>query len=450
MPRYLIHIGPHKTGTTYLQHGFTRLRPALAARGVLYPHRWGNGEHGHHDLPPALAQPDDGSLPAAFEVFNRSGAHAVLLSSETFTYASDAEVRRLHALLGGEPATVVFYARRWSELIPSCWRESVKHGSLVTLPEYVLACLADPTMSPIVNFCQVLDRYAAVFGAGSIRMVSYNGVLEADEDLLSHFCRAFLSWPDLPPIGLGRVNPSLDMVDSEIIRTLNTLEWTRARDGRQLLHERYLEAKAGLPVRWIIEKSMQFVVNTLRIDDAAPALAQLHRTIVKCYDSARVPPVAAVGLFEPRVADVKYVRPDYLMADGVLEVMRDMQATLSHGGESRNRLRLGPDRCHGHARRGCRRISNGRMIPTPTPQKPLIRNDTAQRSGQPAPTGKPLIAGTTSSPTSAAMIPRIRPHSHSGADSRGSTRAKTIPYRPPQKQRSRIRGTPNGAIGSVG
>jgi hypothetical protein len=231
---------------------------------------------------------------------------------------------------------VVFYARRWSELIPSCWRESVKHGSLVTLPEYVLTCLADPTISPIANFCHVLDRYAAVFGAGAIRIVSYNGVLEAGEDLLTHFCRLFLSWPDPPPTGLGRVNPSLDMVDSEMIRTLNTLEWTRARDARQLLHERYLEAKADLPVRWIIEKSMQFVVNTLRIDDAAPALAHLHKTIADRYGSARVPPVAAEGLFEPRIADVNYVRPDYLLAEGVIEVVRDMQATLSNDAKSRD------------------------------------------------------------------------------------------------------------------
>ena len=335
MPRYVIHIGPHKTGTTYLQHAFTRLRPALASRGILYPHRWGNGEHGHHDLPPVLARPDDESLPAAFEQLNRSDAHTVLLSSETFSYSSDAEVRRLHTLLAGQPATVVFYGRRWSELLPSCWRESVKHGSLVTMPEYVLMCLGDPTASPIVNFCHILDRYATVFGSGAIRMASYNGTLEAGEDLVTHFCRNFLSWPDPPPTGLGRVNPSLDMVDSEIIRTLNTLEWTRARDARQLLHKRYVSAKAELPVRWIVEKSMQFVVNTLRIDDASPALAQLHSAIAGRYRSALVPPFPAGGLFEPRIADLTYVRPDYLLAEGVMEVMRTMQATLSRDAGSR-------------------------------------------------------------------------------------------------------------------
>jgi len=328
VPRYLIHIGPHKTGTTYLQHAFTRLRPELAARGILYPPQWGSGEHGQHGLRAALSQPDTNALPAAFEQFNRSGADTVLLSSEDFTYAGDAEVRCLHTLMAGQPAIVVFYCRRWSELIPSCWRESIKHGSLSSLPEYVLACLANPTTSPIVNFRHVLDRYAAVFGRESIRLVSYNGVLEAGEDLLTHFCRNFLSWPDPPPTDLGRVNISLDMVDSEIIRTLNSLGWTQSRDGFPLLQESYIAAKADLPVRWIIEKSMQFVVNTLRIDDAAPALVRLHDDIVRHYGTALVPPYPAGGLFEPASANVTYIRPDYLLAEGVLDVVRTMHAML--------------------------------------------------------------------------------------------------------------------------
>jgi hypothetical protein len=328
VPRYLIHVGPHKTGTTYLQHAFTRLRPELAARGILYPLQWGSGEHGHHGLRAALAQPETDALPASFQQFNRSGADTILLSSEDFTYATDAEVRRLHALMAGQPATVVFYCRRWSELIPSCWRESVKHGSLSTLPEYVLACLGNPTNSPIVDFRHILDRFAAVFGQDSIRLVSYNSVLEAGEDLLTHFCRGFLSWPDPPPTDLGPVNVSLDMVDSEMIRTLNTLGWTQFREGFPLLHEKYLAAKADLPVRWIVEKSMQFVVNTLPIDDGAPALALLHDDIVKRYRTALMPPCPTGRLFEPNSASVTYIRPDYLLAEGVMDVARTMHATL--------------------------------------------------------------------------------------------------------------------------
>ena len=328
MPRYVIHIGPHKTGTTYLQHAFTRLRPELTARGILYPHKWGNGEHGHHDLPTALAQADDTSLPQAFEALNRSGADTILLSSETFSYSSDGDVRRLHSLVAGQPVQVVFYCRRWSELLPSVWRESVKHGSAKTMPEYVLECLADPTTSPVVNFSQVLDRYAAVFGPDAIRIVSYNSVLEANDDLLTHFCRSFLSWPDPPPTGLGRVNPSLDMVDSELIRTLNSMEWIRARDARELLFEPFLAAKADLPIRLIVEKSMQFVVYRVRIDDASPALAQLNAAVAERYQSAMVPPFPVGGLFEPGADDVTYVLSDYVLAEGMMEVMRTMRETL--------------------------------------------------------------------------------------------------------------------------
>jgi hypothetical protein len=326
VPRYLIHIGPHKTGTTYLQHAFTRLRPALAARGILYPAIWGNGEHGHHDLPPALARGDDPL--AAFEEFNRSDAHTVLLSSETFAFSTDADVRRLRSLLAGQPATIVFYCRRWSEVIPSCWQEVVKQGSNITMPEYVLSCLGDPTASPMVDFSHILDRYAAIFGSGSLRLVSYNSALEAGDDLLVHFCRTFLSWPGPPPTGLGRVNESLDMVDTEILRVFNILEQQRAPDARQNLFKSYMAEKAGLPVRWLVERAMQYAVRRVRIDDAAPALARLNAGIAERYRSALVPPFPAGGLFEPRISEREYFQSDYLLVEGVVQTLRAMQETL--------------------------------------------------------------------------------------------------------------------------
>jgi hypothetical protein len=328
VPHYLIHIGPHKTGTTYLQHAFTRLRPELAARGILYPSQWGYGQHGHHDLPPALAHQDDEALESAFAAFNRSDADTILLSSETFSYAADADVRRLHALLAGQPATIVFYGRRWSELLPSSWREGVKAGSLATMPEFILSHLANPTATAVVDFGQVLDRFAAVFGLAALRVASYNSVREAGEDLLLHFCRNFLAWPDPPQTNFGRVNESLDMVDTEIIRVLNALEWTRTRGVSPFLFKNYIDAKPDLPIRWLVEKAMQFVVNRVRIDDTAPALVRLHADTAMRYETALVGPVPKAGLFEPRVADVNYIQSDYLLVDEVMETLRDMHRTL--------------------------------------------------------------------------------------------------------------------------
>ena len=327
MPRYVIHIGPHKTGTTYLQHAFTRSRPALEARGIVYPGQWGS-EFGHHDLARRLAAGEDPSLPGIFSKLNRSGAETILLSSESFSYADDASVRRLHALLGGEPAIIVFYCRRWSELIQSSWGQGVRHGSLLTFPSHAFSHLSDPWSSELVNFDHVLARWGAVFGGGSLRVASYSAVMETNEDLLTHFCRHFLAWPDPTPNDLGRINDSLDMVDHEIIRALNTLERINSGSGWRILTMEYLAAKPLMPVAWLIETAMQFNVESLRIDDASTALATLHTSLAARYRAVQVGPIPAMGLFEPRVVDVNYVRPDYLMVEGVLETLKDMHGKL--------------------------------------------------------------------------------------------------------------------------
>jgi hypothetical protein len=170
-----------------------------------------------------------------------------------------------------------------------------------------------------------------VFGERSLKLVSYNGVQEAQMDLLTHFCQHFLGWPNPPATGLGRVNASLDMVDTEVIRALNALEWTRAREDRKRLYKPFLEAKDELPVRFLVERAMQFLVNAIRLDDAAPVLARLHTELADRYKAALVPPFPVGSLFKPRCTDVSYIRQDYLFAEDVLDTLRAMQTTLLQG-----------------------------------------------------------------------------------------------------------------------
>lgn len=328
MTRYVVHIGPHKTGTSYLQESFTRLQPLLAARGICYPDTWGNAR-GHHLIGERLARGELDVLQQEFDdLAATTSCHTVLLSSETLAHCGEAKVPVLRQLLRGADTTIVFYFRRWSELVPSLWREIVKHGSLDALPEFVLKCLQNPPEMDIVNFGIVLDRYASAFGINNLRTASYNALLEDGQDLLTHFCANFLDWPDPPPTGLGRVNASLDMVDTEIIRALNALEWTRARDDRRRLFQRYLDLKETLPVRWLIEQAMQYTVNRVRIDDLASGLAQLHDDIAHRYRGTLVPPCPRGRLFDPRLSDTDYIRAEYLMHPGVMDVMRDIQAKL--------------------------------------------------------------------------------------------------------------------------
>jgi hypothetical protein len=176
-----------------------------------------------------------------------------------------------------------------------------------------------------------LDRWAAVFGAGALRIASYDAVVESGENLLAHFCRQFLDWDNPPIAGPARINESLDMVDVEIMRSLNILAWAAGRESGayQGVGKRFVERKADLPIRRIVEEAMQYTVSAIEIDDAMPMLADLHARIANRYRSALVPPFAADGLFDPRCVRTDYIQPHFIAFPGIIEMLRTMLTTLA-------------------------------------------------------------------------------------------------------------------------
>jgi hypothetical protein len=221
--RIVIHIGSHKTGTTYLQRGFVALRPALRDAGVDYPAQWQDHLHGHHSLARQLAA-GDADVPARLADLAEQAARAgraVLLSSENFEDLPAAAVARLAAGLAGHQVEIVHFLRRWQGLVPSAWQEAVKQGGSETLPHFVLGHVLRLGESPLLNPAVTLARFADAFGRAAIRLVAYDRLVERDDDLLDVFLRRILG-VDLaaPPRG-PRINRALPPADVEIIRVLN-------------------------------------------------------------------------------------------------------------------------------------------------------------------------------------------------------------------------------------
>jgi len=77
MTQFVIHVGPHKTGTTYLQEAFAHLRPYLAERGVHYPSLWGGVAH--YQLYDELATIPNPALEAQFARLRTAGHPTVLM-----------------------------------------------------------------------------------------------------------------------------------------------------------------------------------------------------------------------------------------------------------------------------------------------------------------------------------------------------------------------------------
>jgi hypothetical protein len=148
LARYLIHVGPHKTGSTYLQKGFSRLRGALFELGARYPMHWADPESKSHVHLVRRLKEADPDLAREFASLNALANQTIILSSEDIVDLPVEALRRLRHLLGGRSVSIIFYCRRWSELIPSAWQEVVKHGGAEGLPEFLAQHLINPVGRP--------------------------------------------------------------------------------------------------------------------------------------------------------------------------------------------------------------------------------------------------------------------------------------------------------------
>jgi hypothetical protein len=148
--RVYLHIGLHKTGTTYVQSVLRANRERLADQGVLFP--GGKGQPGHtfavYDLfgrrPRGTG--DDritGQWAAMTAVVSESELPVAVLSEEATSLASAAQARK--AVKSFEPAEVhvVVTVRDLGRVALSAWQEDVKTDETWTWREYADA-LADP------------------------------------------------------------------------------------------------------------------------------------------------------------------------------------------------------------------------------------------------------------------------------------------------------------------
>lgn len=251
MARIVIHIGSHKTGTTYLQQGFVALRQPLLAVGFDDPSEWQDHLDGHDTLV-GLAAGDGAALArlAAIGVTAAREGRAVLLSSEKFEHLDDSAVGRLAGALRGHAVEIVYVARHWSGLLPSAWQEQIKQGGSETYPEFLLSHFAQPADSRLPSPMGVLGRYAAAFGRDAIRLVDDDRLVGGGGDLLGLVLDALLRVPVLPSSQGRRVNAALAAVEVEVIRVVNAMagRWPGSVPGGVRPMKLFFEfGREGLP-----------------------------------------------------------------------------------------------------------------------------------------------------------------------------------------------------------
>lgn len=226
--RILVHIGPHKTGTTSLQAALFTARPSLHEQGVHHagwsrnPARaiqsvtgqvsaWG-------DTPPPIR--DWQSL---VKDIHRALPRRVILSSEFLAHARPDVVRRVVDDLGRDRVHVVTTLRPIARILPSMWQQSIKAGRTTAFDAWLRRLFA--TDQPPAGFWTLQDhdalirRWADEVGIDRVTAVVLD---EGDRGMVMRTFERLLGLRPgtLQPVS-GLANRSISAEEAEAIRAYN-------------------------------------------------------------------------------------------------------------------------------------------------------------------------------------------------------------------------------------
>ena len=226
----LLHIGPHKTGTTAIQGALHLARERLAAEGVVYPGR------GRQPLWPILAvtgqpallggpRPEISHWDNLVRDVHEAGDRRVVLSSEFFAEADDATARRVITDLGGARVHVVVTLRSLIRILPSQWQQYLQNGFHFRYREWLDGILSDPPRTPTPGFWrrhrhdELVARWAAENGPENLTVIVVD---ESDRLMLLRVFESMLGLPGGFLVPEERAaNRSLTAAEAELVRLLN-------------------------------------------------------------------------------------------------------------------------------------------------------------------------------------------------------------------------------------
>jgi hypothetical protein len=230
----LVHIGPHKTGSTAIQVALDAARDRLAEHGVAYvttgsyrPRKagWALGIRGR---PSGTAKPPIRHWRRLVRAVEEAQAPRVCVSNEDFGRATPPQIARLVRDLGGDRVRVVAVARRLDRYLPSQWQERVKAGDERPYDAWLRVVLDTDDPEPDWDRRNVwfshdvralVDRWTAVVGPDRFTLVVSD---EADHSLIPRTFEAMLGLPEgfvVPDP--SRSNRGLSWAETELLRETN-------------------------------------------------------------------------------------------------------------------------------------------------------------------------------------------------------------------------------------
>lgn len=272
-----IHIGPHKTGTSSLQHFLFRFRRRLLAEGVLFPaenlqglksqHRLafalrGSRDHRNDDIPNA-----DAEIANIHRQIETSDAPIAILSSEAFFAIKPGAIKRLRHELSAHDVKIVFYARRQDEAFVSTFAQRVKAPRSNHVAPIHDALAAPDEFANDLALYDCAKRWGKHFGDANIIMRLYAEAGDVREDFMGVIgredLRAFVRKKSVDNVN---VSPSLEAL--EYLRAFKVFEADRKIRGLALTRlTSHFAATGRKPIELLSSADRRHLLEYFREDN---------------------------------------------------------------------------------------------------------------------------------------------------------------------------------------
>jgi hypothetical protein len=243
----VIHIGYHKTGTTWFQK---RFYPRVTS------HRYIDRERVRHAFiedtafrfDPERVDERLGVTPGEKLILCEEGLSGYLHNGGLMGHFSKAMAERLHAAF--PQATIVLFVRSQPEMIASCYQQYVRGGGTHPPQRYLFPDLylhgAASEAHRIPRFCfdlfdylPLIETYVALFGPERVRVYPFEAMKAGGADFLRGFADDLGLEVDVEAVVRERENGSYALPLIPLARVLNLFTYRTVADKRCLVHIPY-------------------------------------------------------------------------------------------------------------------------------------------------------------------------------------------------------------------
>lgn len=220
--KIILHIGPHKTGTSTIQAFLHRYAASLFQHGIHYPDA-GGGEPDHHRFVIGLRTPEmyEATVNRLRHVVSRSrsaGHRACLFSSEMFV-EHGVPIEAVRDIFAGCEVHVIAYIRRPDHLWASAYAQLIKEVTMRRTQR-----IEEDPVPYDCSYATVLPKWMEHFAPSHMTLAPFDPPQWSGGDLIQDFLHMIGLAQCLPPMRAHRDivrNQSLPATLLEALRVTN-------------------------------------------------------------------------------------------------------------------------------------------------------------------------------------------------------------------------------------